>query len=395
MLFRLPVLLVLFLLPVLCLAQDLISAKAGFINFKSGQVTVPAGPDGNPARQLSEGQGVSTGFGRAEILLAPGSFFRLDHGSEARLISSKLTHAQVELVSGAASLEVNELPKKSLIEVFWRGHAVPVTRNGLYRFEAADDRLRLSVRSGKLKVAGGKTTVKSGRFVELSPEGVYSAAMKFNRKDQDDFDSWASTRSYSLAAASFSAANSLYNRRGYGFRSGLWYWLPGSSFFTYVPYRECLSPWGFSYYSPRTVWLYNPHPGWRRGRGTRGGGSSGVGGNSGGGSSTGGGSPSVTTPSPRPAPSLGGPSRSPKSQRPERPERGRQHFAPGAGGGANVVGGRSEGGGTSVRAPRPQPRAPSASAPRPRPDSSSSGPTRGPKSQRPQRPERPERVRQH
>ena len=214
---KLPLLL-LVALAVPAAAQDVISAHAGYANYWRGEVALPVGPDGEVQRQIAEGQSVSTQQGRLELLLTPDSFLRLDRHSEVRLLSSRLSDVRGELVSGTAMLEVNETRKGTSMVMLWREHAIPVKRTGLYRFEAARNSLRIYVGKGKLRVPGRKGHVKSGRYVDLAAEGTVSAAVKYNRKDKDEFDRWNRFRAARLTMASYSAARS-FRSRLFSFRS--------------------------------------------------------------------------------------------------------------------------------------------------------------------------------
>ena len=106
--------------------------------------------------------------------------------------------------------------------MLWREHAIPIKRTGLYRFEAAQDSLRVHVEKGKLRVPGKKGALKEGRYVELAAAGTASAAVKYNRKDLDEFDRWNRARSAELATASYAAVSSFRNRRS-SFRSSQWF----------------------------------------------------------------------------------------------------------------------------------------------------------------------------
>ncbi len=243
--------------------QDIISARAGFVNYKHGQVTLPVGRDGKPLRQLEPGQSLSTGHGRAELLLTPGSFLRLDHESQVRVLSTRLDDVRLEVLSGTVTLEVNELAKGSSMAVAWREHSIPVRHTGLYRFEASPESLRIYVEKGKLELAGMKGALKSGKYVDLPGQGTLSAAMKYNRKDLDEFGRWNRLRGEELALASYSAANT-FLRRPFGFRSSLWFLDPYLGFYTYLPYSYSVtSPFGFTFYCPRALYVYREpsHPG--------------------------------------------------------------------------------------------------------------------------------------
>ena len=245
------------LLATVALAQDMISARAGFVNYKHGRVLLPKGTDGKDVRQLETGQTAGTGIGRLELLLAPGSFLRLDNESEIRLLSSRLTDVQVELLSGTATLEVNEIPRQAALAILWRNQTIPAEHSGVFRFEPGNDSMRIYVESGKLKLAN--QTVKAGNYVDLAAGGTLTAAVRFTRKNIDEFDRWNQARGDPLARSSYSAANSFLSRSSAFPGSSLWYWDPFGLGYTYLPYRSSvMSPWGFYYYSPRTVYS---HPG--------------------------------------------------------------------------------------------------------------------------------------
>ena len=349
------------LLAALALAQDVISARAGFVNYKHGRILLPKGTDGKDVRQLEAGQTAGTGIGRLELLLAPGSFLRLDNESEIRLVSSRLTDVQVELLSGTATLEVNEIPRQAALAILWRDQTIPAEHSGVFRFEPGNDSMRVYVESGKLKLAN--QTVKAGNYVDLAAGGTLTAALRFNRKNIDEFDRWNQARGYQLARSSYSAANSFLGRSSAFPASSLWYWDPFGLGYTYLPYRSSvMSPWGFYYYSPRTVYS---HPGSAGGGGSvsqpSGGGApvvstpgsgtpSGGGSGSGGSVGSGGGRPGGGHPGgghPGGGPPGGGGGGQPGAGGGGRPGGG------GAGGGGHAGGGGSSGGGSAPAAPQP------------------------------------------
>ena len=222
------------LLAALAVAQDVISARAGFVNYKHGRVLLPQGTDGKDVRQMEAGQTAGTGIGRLELLLVPGSFLRLDSESEIRLVSSRLTDVQVELLSGTATLEVNEIPRQAALAILWRDRTIPAEHSGVFRFEPGNDSMRIYVENGKLKLAN--QTVKAGNYVDLAAGGTLTAALRFNRKNIDEFDRWNQARGYQLARSSYSAANSFLGRSSAFPASSLWYWDPFGLGYTYLPY---------------------------------------------------------------------------------------------------------------------------------------------------------------
>ncbi len=281
------------------LAQDFISARAGYVNFQEDRLAT--------RRQLQDGESFSTRRGRAELLLTAGSFMRLDQNSEVRMLSTRLTDVRMELVQGTVSVEVNEMPKETRLMLVWEGRSFPIERRGLYRFQVREETLRVAVQDGKLRLPESNVTLKSGRWVEVSSSGI-SAPAKFDRHAQDSFDLWSKGRASLLATASYRSAHSL---SGSTFRNSLWAFNPFFGFYTYLPYSAyIMSPWGFPFYSPRYVWIYYPSSG--RG-GWRGGGGGGGGSAVPGGGSSGGSASSPAPPAPRNPPASRGGSHEPRT----------------------------------------------------------------------------------
>src|ERR1700733_14768876 len=89
-------------------AQTVVSARAGLITYLQGPVFL----DGKrvvlkPARfpQMSDGQTLSTGRGRAELLLSPGIVLRLAESSQVRMDETQLSDTRVTLQQGDALIE--------------------------------------------------------------------------------------------------------------------------------------------------------------------------------------------------------------------------------------------------------------------------------------------------
>jgi hypothetical protein len=162
------------------IGQTFISAKAGLVNYEEGvQASSP--------RQLQEGEVFSTP-NRSELLMMPGVYVRLERSAEVRMLSTSVSHPEVELLNGLVSIEVNELPKESSMSVSWGDyHDIPVAHRGLYRFEVAQDgsSLRVMVQTGQLRF--GNTNLKDGEDIVLA-SGHVGSVSKFDRKLKDDFD---------------------------------------------------------------------------------------------------------------------------------------------------------------------------------------------------------------
>src|ERR1700733_10553573 len=82
-------------------------ARPGTLNYVEGQASI----DGRQVSsrsvgtaELQPGQYLATADGKAEILLTPGVFLRLDNNSTVKMIKPDLTHTEVLLERGRASV---------------------------------------------------------------------------------------------------------------------------------------------------------------------------------------------------------------------------------------------------------------------------------------------------
>ena len=235
-------------------AQNVISAKSGLVHYTEGTVTLagkPAAPTATYFPEMKNGEELRTELGRAEVLLSPGVFLRVSENSAVRMVSNRLEDTRLELIAGSALLEVGELnAKEQQIEVAIGGSTVEISKRGLYRMDA--DPAQVRVYDGSLAViAGGQTvTVKEGRQALL---GSMPTPEKFNKEKGDAFHRWAARRSGYIALANVSAAKRMYDNQT-PCSAACWMFNPYFGSFTFIPmsgmYR---SPFGWAFYSPRTI----------------------------------------------------------------------------------------------------------------------------------------------
>jgi hypothetical protein len=179
-------------------AQKVVSARAGLITYVQGFASldnrrVAIKPTRFP--QMKDGEALSTGRGRAELLLAPGVILRLAENSRVRLTDTQLSDTHVEIERGDALIEVLQLPEGSRIQIHVADTVTEFTRTGLYRFGTTQKSLRVysgeaSVRSGSMNVI-----VKRGMAVHLDSALTVE---KFDRKQTDALHAWAARRSFDL-----------------------------------------------------------------------------------------------------------------------------------------------------------------------------------------------------
>lgn len=238
--------------------QSAISAQAGMVHYVEGDVflkdqAVMAKFGQFP--QVKENEVIRTEAGRAEILLTPGAFLRLAENSSARMISTRLVDARLEVLSGSAIIEVADLLKENQITVVCKDATVSLLKHGLYRFDAAEDLLRVYDGEAAVSKGGQEFAVKTAHELTLTGEKLEAA--KFDNKEGDSFYRWGSRRSEAMSLASISAARSIRNL-GMGWSSNNWYYNPYLGMFGFVPYSgRLMSPYGFAFFSPSEVAYLN------------------------------------------------------------------------------------------------------------------------------------------
>ncbi|PWU08086.1 MAG: hypothetical protein C5B51_08490 [Terriglobia bacterium] len=269
---------------VLAMAQPTISARPGVLNYTEGSVSL----NGLPLRakaigstEIAPGEVLQTASGKAEVLLTPGAFVRLDDHSELRMISPSLTNTQVALQKGRALVEVDQLEKENHLEITVNDTHAVLVKKGIYSFDA--DQPSVAVYDGRALVREGDREVELGKGKELPlSAGLGAQPRKFDRKQTGDLYAWSKLRSQYMAEATASSARTIVvNNPGWYYGTG-WYWNPFFDSWAFVPGSGYFyNPFGYGFYSPSYVYYY-PVYGYRGGgfggyhgggyRGSRGGG---------------------------------------------------------------------------------------------------------------------------
>jgi hypothetical protein len=176
-------------------AQQVISARAGFIYYSEGAVFF----DGKPARSLagtrypaiSEGQLISTQRGHTEILLGAAAVLWVGQNSKIRMEGTSLDDTRIRIEEGSAMIEIREIPDGNRIRALVGEAALDLTRPGVYRIDA--DLPSLRVYDGDYVSTAAR--VKQEQELRLLDNTV----ARFDRKQPDEFQYWAAWRSYQLA----------------------------------------------------------------------------------------------------------------------------------------------------------------------------------------------------
>jgi hypothetical protein len=257
-------------------AQYVISSHSGVIQYVEGRALLadkPVEPKFGQFPDIKENQEFRTEDGRAEVLLTPGVFLRLGENSSIRMLSTRLTDTRVEVLSGSAIIESNEIPKDNAIELLYKKESIRLQKQGLYRLDSEPARFQVFEGEAVVTDASGQLTLRGGKQTNLA--GVLMAE-NFDRKadDQDALYRWSDRRASYVAQANVASASSASasgggygNYGGYGFTGlgyggfgynpaflGGWAFNPMFGMYTYLPYSGFgYSPFGYTYYSPGTV----------------------------------------------------------------------------------------------------------------------------------------------
>ena len=222
-----------------CLASAAFAAHPdqvhpGTLNFLEGDVKVA----GHPAREhavAARNATIETGDGRAEILLTPGAYLRLDHQSSGRLVENSLTETQVELLTGHAIIEMSDHKKSADIEVIDHGVSIRLDKNGTYAFDASEPKVSVLKGQATVNEPDHPLQIKSHSALDLAHAGAQPAS--FNSYPEDSLYRWDQSRQHYLddAAARYSRAYGPYVWSGWGGPG--WYWNPYGRTYSYVVIR--------------------------------------------------------------------------------------------------------------------------------------------------------------
>jgi hypothetical protein len=245
------------------LAQSVISAQSGMINYTEGKVLLndlDIQVTSTKFPQVRVQDVLSTKEGRVEVLLNPGSFLRVGENSSIRLASSSLTRPSVELLSGSVVLEVAAESKDELVTLTWKDVVLSLAKHGVFRLDT--DPAGLRVFDGEVSVtsAGHQLTLGKGKMLPF--DGTW-ASLKFNPEQTDSLDRWSGRRASYLAMANPSAVGmpggyrnsqvGMFSSAECG-GSGLWSLNSFYGMMTYIPCRGIYnSYYGYRFYSPMTV----------------------------------------------------------------------------------------------------------------------------------------------
>lgn len=234
--------------------------QPGTVNYIEGQAAIGAQTLTDKSvgsAKLAAGQTLTTDNGKAEILLTPGIFLRIDNFSSVQMNSPGLADTIMTLQKGRAMIEVADIRPENNVRIGEDSSSTKLLKPGLYDFDADRGLIRVFDGKAEVQAAGQHTQVKGGRQLNLNSAGKLKAK-KFDKKSyMDDFYRWASLRSSYLADANIDAARTYAGGGGlapggwYGYG---WYWDPSFDAYTFIPGDGIFyDPFGWGFYSPGFV----------------------------------------------------------------------------------------------------------------------------------------------
>jgi len=252
-------------------AQPVISAKSGLLSYVEGNVLLNDQPvEFSTTRfaDVKENSIVKTEDGRAEVLLTPGVTLRMGENSSLRMIANRLVDTRVELLSGSAVVEADQIAKDTNVTVVVGQGSVALPKAGLYRFDASPAQIKVFKGDAEVEVAGQTKLVSTAHMLSLATETA--SIEKFNTEDTDSLDRWSHRRGSYMAMANTSAARSLVSSgsvpSGWGMGSGLgigmgygpcssaWGYNSYYGMMTFIPCSGSLwSPYGYRFWSPYAI----------------------------------------------------------------------------------------------------------------------------------------------
>jgi hypothetical protein len=234
--------------------------QPGAINFIDGQVALEGksvAPGSLEGVAATVGQTLSTVQGKAELLLTPGAFLQVGDHSAVKMTSFAAADTQVELVSGAAILEVVQPPAGRLEVLDGQAH-ITVVHAGIYEFHAGqasaaaiEGRARVVVNDHSVELTAGRELTWSG--------GAAGATGKVSHATlaSDALYAWSRQRAAADARASIDTAQALVGTDPANFRGPGWYWNPFYGEWGFLPATYTIKgPFGEEYYSARFYWQY-------------------------------------------------------------------------------------------------------------------------------------------
>jgi len=237
------------------------TAVPGTVNYVEGQVSVGSQALNSKSigsETLEAGQSITTGNGKAEVLLTPGVFLRVGSNSSVSLISPNLTNTEIGIEQGEAAVEITEIHKQNDIRIDENGFTTQLVKNGYYDFDAARNQVLVLEGEAIVDENGKQVKVKGGHELTLNQDSAKPQSFDKTAYESGDLYRWSSLRSAYLAEANVDLAHGYIagDAFGSGWYGAGWYWDPWFGSYTFIPGDGIFySPFGWGFYSP--FWAFD------------------------------------------------------------------------------------------------------------------------------------------
>jgi hypothetical protein len=227
-------------------------AQPGAVNYVEGLVTLNGQAltrAGVGKAELAQGQVLATTDGRAEVLLTPGVFLRLDHNSAVRMVSTELVDTALEVMNGRAMIEADWVPKEAHLQLNVKGAQVVLDKKGLYEVDA--DKMAVTTYDGKAVVtaAGRHVDVNRDQTVALENNPKLHTTW-VHRNSTDALYAWSKVRAEYMSEMSAESAQNVVMAGSPWYGPG-WFWNPWYDGWAFLPGDGYLwGPFGFGFWSP-------------------------------------------------------------------------------------------------------------------------------------------------
>ena len=191
-------------------SQEVVSARSGVVHFLEGAVSLDGQALDRKAGtfpSMKEGSTLRTDRGRAEVLLTPNVFLRMDENSAIRMISSALTDTRVEVLQGSVILDSIDAPADTAVTLVYKQNQIRFPKHGVFRLDSDTDVLRAYSGEAEVVASSGKPiTIDSDHLYFLT---VGMETEKFMDRSDDEFFDWAKNRHDAISSENQVAQNAL------------------------------------------------------------------------------------------------------------------------------------------------------------------------------------------
>jgi len=189
-------------------AQMVVSVHSGVLHFSEGQVfinDVPVEQKLGTFPTLKEGSTLRTQEGRAELLLTPGVFLRMDENSSIRMVSTALKDTRVDFLEGSVIVDSLEATADDSVLITFKDNRIRFPQKGVYRLDSEPPLLQAYNGEAEVTHEGKPSLVDPSHLFFFS---LGLTTQKFGEGADDDFSRWSKDRSDFISADNRAAAQS-------------------------------------------------------------------------------------------------------------------------------------------------------------------------------------------